>query len=102
MCGSKTKVLETRLIDGTSRRRRECLDCGFRFYTRERVERATGMITNMERVCSMTERQLAKAINKYLVDDLCELICDNIGCKAKNNEQCIGFIVDWLKKEAAE
>lgn len=39
-CGGDTKVLDTRLNDSTNsvKRRRECLNCGKRFTTYERVE----------------------------------------------------------------
>jgi transcriptional repressor NrdR len=37
-CDSATKTLETRRVpDGSTRRRRECSDCGYRFTTYERA-----------------------------------------------------------------
>lgn len=37
-CGSETKVTDKRDAEGETRRRRECLKCGKRFTTYERVE----------------------------------------------------------------
>jgi len=37
-CSKETKVLESRLIDNSVRRRRECLDCTNRFTTYEKAE----------------------------------------------------------------
>ena len=36
-CSNETKVLESRLIDSSVRRRRECLDCSNRFTTYEKA-----------------------------------------------------------------
>lgn len=35
VCGSKTHIVNSRSDGETVRRRRECLDCGHRFTTRE-------------------------------------------------------------------
>lgn len=37
-CGEDSSVLESRKIDGTIRRRRECKKCSNRFTTRENIE----------------------------------------------------------------
>ena len=36
-CSGKTKVVDTRALAGNSRRRRECLACGYRFSTEEKI-----------------------------------------------------------------
>lgn len=35
MCGGDTKILETRSNEDSIKRRRKCLDCGYRFLTLE-------------------------------------------------------------------
>ena len=40
-CGSEdSKVTDSRHVEGGIKRRRQCLQCGFRFTTYERVENA--------------------------------------------------------------
>ena len=36
-CGGDTRVVDSRIVEGGLRRRRLCLDCGFRFSTLETV-----------------------------------------------------------------
>ena len=40
-CYGLTRVLQTRWFEGGTARRRECMDCKFRFSTEERVVRYT-------------------------------------------------------------
>ena len=43
-CGSETKVIDSRPVDETIRRRRQCPDCEKRFTTYERVELSMPMV----------------------------------------------------------
>ncbi len=49
-CGhDDSKVTDSRNVDGSIRRRRQCLDCGFRFTTHERIQTANLVIIKKDR-----------------------------------------------------
>lgn len=69
-----TKVIDSRDDEKTIRRRRECLECGFRFTTYEkvevlgiRVEKRDGRIENYDR--DKIKNGILKSVEKRPVDD---------------------------------
>ena len=74
-----TKVIDSRDDEKTIRRRRECLKCGFRFTTYEkvevpgiRVEKRDGRVENYDR--SKIKNGILKSVEKRPVSD--EMVCD--------------------------
>ncbi len=65
-CGhDDSKVTDSRNIDDTVRRRRECLGCGFRFTTYERIQTGNMVIIKKDRRREAFEREkLAAGIRK--------------------------------------
>lgn len=83
-CAADSKVIDSRVVDGGIRRRRECLACGRRFTTYERVEAASVLVVKRDgrrevfarekllagvrRACE--KRPLAAGVVEALVDDV--------------------------------
>ncbi|MFA5158645.1 MAG: transcriptional regulator NrdR [Patescibacteria group bacterium] len=74
-----TKVIDSRDDEKTIRRRRECLKCGFRFTTYEkvevpgiRVEKRDGRVENYDR--SKIKNGILKSVEKRPVTE--EMVCD--------------------------
>ena len=65
-CGSvDSKVTDSRSVDDTIRRRRQCLGCGFRFTTYERVQRGNLVIIKKDgRREEFNREKLATGIRK--------------------------------------
>ena len=103
-CGGKSRVLDSRISKGECRRRRECLKCGERYTTWERM----GSITDVEKqtietmgelIRSLNDQELSLRISKVAIDSLCDVICPD-GCPAKpEGKQCHEVVEEWLKKE---
>jgi transcriptional repressor NrdR len=51
------KVLDTRASDDSVRRRRECLSCGFRFTTYERIEQPTLLVVKKDNTREVFDRE---------------------------------------------
>lgn len=101
-CGSKTRVVDSRLVEGVCRRRRACPVCGYRFTTKERVvvgEEAE-VATRMERIRAMADVELARNINERATDCLCDIVCGEKGCRAKSGAECMEIVPAWLSNEA--
>ncbi len=66
LCGHEdSKVTDSRNVDGTVRRRRQCLDCGFRFTTYERVQTGNLVIIKKDLRREVFSREkLASGIRK--------------------------------------
>ena len=111
-CGFKdTKVYDSRDVNEGVRRRRECLSCGFRFTTYERVQTGNMVIikkdkrredfnrekllTGIRKACE--KRPLPTGIIEKLVDEIeAELVCTG---KAEIPSSTVGGIVmEKLKK----
>lgn len=102
-CGGKTKVIDSRLVDATCRRRRVCLVCGFRFSTQEQaevLEAAEAPVTRADCIRAMADEELARHISDRAIDCLCDIVCDNKACEAKNSAECRGVVLAWLQGEA--
>ncbi len=66
LCGHEdSKVTDSRTVDDTVRRRRECLDCGFRFTTYERIQTGNLVIIKKDmRREGFNHEKLATGIRK--------------------------------------
>lgn len=51
------KVLDTRASDDAVRRRRECMSCGFRFTTYERIEQPTLLVVKKDNTREVFDRE---------------------------------------------
>ncbi|HEY0221544.1 transcriptional regulator NrdR [Lactovum miscens] len=51
------KVLDTRASDDSVRRRRECLSCGYRFTTYERIEQPTLLVVKKDNTREVFDRE---------------------------------------------
>ena len=60
-----SKVTDSRNVNGSIRRRRQCLDCGFRFTTYERIQTANLVIIKKDlRREEFSREKLARGIHK--------------------------------------
>ena len=59
-CGYDTKVHNSRHYNGNMYRQRECLRCGFRFWTKERLIENTTEVSDMWRDYNRQKREVAK------------------------------------------
>ncbi len=60
-----SKVVDSRNVDGSIRRRRQCLDCGFRFTTYERVQTANLVVIKKDhRREDYSREKLAAGVRK--------------------------------------
>jgi transcriptional regulator NrdR family protein len=99
MCGGKTRVLDSRMAGATSRRRRECMECGYRFYTREVAEEVGAPVTRADHLRAMTDGELAEAIGRRATDCLCDVVCRGKACRAKTPEECVRVALAWLREK---
>ena len=60
-CSSETKVTDKRDSDGETRRRRECLKCGKRFTTYERIEEPNFMVVKKDQSREPFSREKLRA-----------------------------------------
>lgn len=93
VCGGQSRVLDTRTNDtvNTVKRRRECVECGKRFTTYEKIEDMSLIVRKRSGRTELFDkakilRGLAKACEKrpVTIDQLEEMV-DNIEKQLKNN-----------------
>jgi hypothetical protein len=95
-CGGKTRVVDSRMVRGTTKRWRECYVCGFRFYTIELKEPEVRGQTRSAAMRAMEDVELAETISKKAGECLCDIICPDGECRAKTGEECAGRVLAWL------
>lgn len=106
-----SKVIESRDANNAVRRRRECLGCGYRFTTYERVERSMVVVVKSDGRRVLFDRQkLATAIHRSVGKSLtAEVEVDNIvscveeriyslGQSEVTSRQIGDFVLDELAK----
>lgn len=102
-----TKVIDKRDLDQFTRRRRECLDCGKRFSTRELVERSDFKVVKKNGGRESFDRAkvklgIIKACEKRPVgEDIIENMVNTIENKArkKGNEVPTNYIGELVSRE---
>lgn len=108
---SDTKVLDSRDIGNCVRRRRECLNCNFRFTTYEKIELATFTVLKKDNNKEEYNRtKIRKGIciacnNRPITDEKIDAIVDKVECqlleKGSNiiETKVIGkYVLEELKK----
>jgi len=111
-CGSTTsKVVDKRdnSDDTSTRRRRQCLRCGRRYTTYEKIEKVevviikkNGSFENFD--CEKLKKGIKKAIdNERITDDHIDEFCESVSRKAitspdpMKTEDIGSMVLDWLQ-----
>lgn len=111
-CGSEdSKVIESRDAGSAVRRRRECLDCGNRFTTYERIERPNIAVNKRDGRKVLFDRQklynaIQRSVGKFLtseteIDNIVSRVEDRIyslGELEINSSQIGDFVLDELAR----
>jgi len=91
---SNTKVVDKRITEKGNRRRRECIDCGKRFTTHEKIEVSSSIDKIKKRdgkICEFDKEKITKAIFNA---------AQAVGGKDKNEaERLSGLVVDLINKK---
>ena len=109
-CGSEeSKVIESRDAGSAIRRRRECLDCSYRFTTYERVERPSITVSKRDGREVLFDRQklygaIQRSVGKFLtseteIDNIVSSVEDRIyslGESKVTSRQIGDFVLDEL------
>lgn len=109
-CGSEeSKVIESRDAGSAIRRRRECLDCSYRFTTYERVERPSITVSKRDGREVLFDRQklygaIQRSVGKFLtseteIDNIVSSVEDRIyslGESKVTSRQIGNFVLDEL------
>ncbi|MBW2981905.1 ribonucleoside triphosphate reductase, partial [Candidatus Woesearchaeota archaeon] len=112
---SNTKVVDKRITEGGNRRRRECIDCGKRFTTYEKIEVSSSIDKVKKRdgkIVDFEKEKITKAIfkaaqavggkDKEESERLSGLVIDSINKKFKGKTPTVEDISDAVEKVLIE
>ena len=75
-------------------------------FARRLIDHST-LVTNADRIRSMSDEELAEEIGRSSIPELCDIVC-GVDCKAAATfnttleKRCVDFVLEWLKQPAEE